>query len=175
MSDQHDTKPIPDPTRLTTEAVNAAVDISRREIESLRELLGQRIDAMDVAEERLRGRMDERFRLVEQQRVEQKADVKAAVDAALAAQKEAIGKSEMATKEQIAGLSQTASTAYDSLRRDIDDLKSRVTVVESMKAGSQERRATTTSATMVWVGILGVVVAFMGIVIVVILANGAGP
>jgi hypothetical protein len=168
-------KPVPDPTKLTTDAVNAAVDISRREITALRELLGERMDAMDDARENDRHAFKERFARIEQLRIEQKADVKEAVDAALAAQKEAISKSEMATKEQIAGLSTTATTAYDSLRRDIDDLKSRVTIVESMKAGSQERRTQTSASATMWIGALGLLVAVLGLAIVVILANSAGP
>lgn len=41
--------PVPDPTRLTTEAVTAATNQWRRDLEGLRELLETRLDAMDKA------------------------------------------------------------------------------------------------------------------------------
>jgi hypothetical protein len=47
------TTPVPDPTKLTTDAVNAATDISRRELASVRELLETRLLAMDKATELL--------------------------------------------------------------------------------------------------------------------------
>src|SRR5687768_9854890 len=89
-----DWRPRPDPTVLTTEALH-------REVGALRELMEARIGALNLlVESRVQseiGRHEEKFAkvsqqlaLVEQQRVEQKADTKAAVDAALTAQKEAV-------------------------------------------------------------------------------------
>jgi uncharacterized protein (DUF342 family) len=165
--------PVPDPTKLTTDAVNAAVDISRREINALRELLCQRMDGMDAAEIERYKRMEERFARVEQMRIEQKNDVAAAVAAALAAQKEAIGKTELSTKEQITSLSATASTAYEAIRRDIDDLKARVTIVEAAKLGASEAKAGVSSQAGLAIAALGLVVAGFGVVVTVVLAaNG---
>lgn len=178
MSDQENRQswtPIPDPTKLTTDAVNAAVDISRRELASLKDLLYQRMDGMDDAEASRYQMMEERFARVERLRIEQKNDATAAIDAALAAQKEAIAKSEAATKEQIGSLGLTATTAYEAIRRDIDDLKSRVTIVEAMKTGAAEQKQSLTAGAQLGIGLLGLLVAILSIIIVVILANGAGP
>jgi hypothetical protein len=163
--------PVPDPTKLTTDAVNAALDITRREMKALEEQLTGRMNAMDGREKERIEWMKERFTRVESLRVEQKEDVKAAVDAALAAQKEAINKSEQSTKEQISALSTTATTAYDSIRRDIDDLKGRVTVVESVKVGIAERRSQATSSVNLWIGVLSAIAAFLGLAIVIILSS----
>jgi hypothetical protein len=175
QSRQHGSTPVPDPTKLTTDAVNAAVDISRREILALRELLCQRMDGMDHAEGMRYQMIEERFARVEQLRIEQKDDVASAVAAALAAQKEAIGKTETATEKQIGGLSDTQKTADEALRRDIDDLKSRVTIVESVKIGATEQKQSLTSGAQLAIAILGLLVAVLSIAVVVILSNGAGP
>jgi hypothetical protein len=175
QSRQHGSTPVPDPTKLTTDAVNAALDITRRELVALKDLLGQRMDGMDHAESSRYQMMEERFARVEQLRIEQKNDASAAISAALAAQKEAIGKSEAATKEQITALGTTATTAYDALRRDIDDLKSRVTIVEAMKTGASEQKQSMASGAQMAIAILGLLVAVLSIAVVVILSNGAGP
>lgn len=172
---ERDRPPVPDPTKLTTDAVNAALDITRRETKALQDLLCQRMDGMDAAERERYQMMEERFARVERMRVEQKDDVAAAVAAALAAQKEAIGKSEAATKEQIVALGVNASVANEAIRRDIDDLKSRVTIVESVKFGANEAKAGMTSTAQAWIAVLGLLVAVMAVAVVVILANGAGP
>jgi hypothetical protein len=127
---RRDWAPVPDPTLLTTEALH-------REIASLRELL----EAGTGAEATLTGerftRVYQRFDLVEAQRVEQKADTKSAVDAALVSQKEAvreqtiasdkaIAKSEAGTAKQIEQLHDSFTTAVDALRAAHEDLKDRV-------------------------------------------------
>jgi hypothetical protein len=91
------------------------------------------------------------FDLIERQRVEQKKDTKDAVDAALAAAKEAvkeqttasdrsITKSETATSEQLKQLSATFGTATAGLGDVIADVKERVGKIESMKLGALETR-----------------------------------
>jgi hypothetical protein len=126
---------------------------------------------MDRVESEKLAHFADKFRIIERLRVEQKEDVKAAVDAALAAQKEAIGKSEAATKEQIAGLGATATTAYEALRRDIDDLKNRLTVVEATSLGQRESRSGFTSAANLIIAVLVLVVGVTAIIVTVILAN----
>jgi hypothetical protein len=175
MNDESRSVPVPDPTKLTTDAVNAAVDVSRRELEAAVRLLGARMDGMDDVEREKICRFTDKFKTIESQRLEQKADVKAAVDAALAAQKEAIGKSEAATKEQIVSLGTNAQTANEALRRDIDDLKSRVTIVEAMKTGAIEQKEKLTAGAQLGIAVLGLLVAILSIAVVVILSNGAGP
>jgi hypothetical protein len=141
-SRQGDWTPRPDPTVLTTAALE-------REIGHIKSLLDRDVQALeDVMGEKFTA-VDKQLTLVEQQRVEQKQDTKTAVDAALLAQKEAvreqtiasersIAKSETATNQQLQQLGQTFTTAFEGLRRDIDDTKQRLTVVEATKAGGQQ-------------------------------------
>jgi hypothetical protein len=109
------TTPTPDPTVLTTEALERAVSAERDYISAQLDVLKERLRGIDRATAllnetvnrtpteiqkevvHLRELMDERSRAVdnrfasaEQQRLEQKADTRAAVDAALAAAKEAV-------------------------------------------------------------------------------------
>jgi chromosome segregation ATPase len=67
---------------------------------------------------------------VEQQRIEQKGDTKNAVDAALTAQKEAIGKTETSTNKALEELGTRLDTAIENLRRAIDDTKERIQEVD---------------------------------------------
>jgi hypothetical protein len=148
--------PVPDPTTLTTEALRREVAALQALIEQrlagLKELLIDHIDTIekriDLRHESARteyatmitaardycnnqfGHVNDELQQVERLRVEQKKDVKDAVDAALAAQKEAIAKSETATTKQIDQLAITANTARDELRRGIDDAKERISDVE---------------------------------------------
>jgi len=154
-----DSTPRPDPTVLTTEQLMREVGALKREFEAALEAILVRIDAMDKAndlklrtlhempkrineevshlevliDEKLRS-VETQFDLVERGRVEQKVDTKAAVDAALIAQKEAvkeqttaseraIAKSEAATTKQIDELNKTFSTLIEGVRREMGDLK----------------------------------------------------
>lgn len=150
-----DWRPVPDPTALTTEALNREIDRLRSSFEAARDamhtLLSERIDAIvSLMDEKLR-RVDQQFDLVERQRIEQKEDTKAAVDAALTAQKEAvkeqtiaseraIAKSETATTKQAEQQSNTFATAIESLRRAIDDNKDRLVVIESRVIAIEQQR-----------------------------------
>jgi len=136
MGDQ----PATDPSELTTKQL-------LREITILREL----IDAMYKGAEQITAEkfnaVTGQFELIERQRVEQKMDTKAAVDAALTAQKEAvkeqttaseraIAKSEAATKEQLNQLSATFTAAIKGLTDILNDTKERVSKNESARQGS---------------------------------------
>lgn len=117
MADDEDSRPVPDPTSLTTAALY-------REIQHLERLVF------------------DRFAIEERNRVEQKDATKQAVDAALIAQKEAvkeqtiasekaIDKSETNTGKQIEEQGKTFSA-------DIDNLKERVGKIESVRTGGRE-------------------------------------
>ena len=124
-----DTVPVPDPTALTTEAIQREMVGWNAQLLALRELLMAKVEA-EVA------LTAERFATSERLRLEQKADTKAAVDAALTAQKEAvkeqtiaseraIAKSEAATTKQLEQQQVTFQTVSDALRRSIDEVKER--------------------------------------------------
>lgn len=206
--------PIPDPTVLTTEAVNRATEIFRRELEALRELLNVRLATMDVDRDRIRASIDDVIRrfseAIEQFRdeverrdhanrelIEQRLtdlddarttgyndlarrfvaereyiaaqintvnlvvnekfsavdgrfeESKVAVDAAFAAAKEAvaeqnksnareIGKSETATKEQLASLSRVTDAGIAGLSDKISDARDRITSIESLTRGIEQ-------------------------------------
>lgn len=160
-------RPVPDPTVLTTQALY-------REVAALRELIEQRIRALaeetnaervatratiteairarTILDEEVQRRTDLQFRLVEQQRVEQKKDTKDAVDAALTAQKEAvreqtaasalaIGKSEAATSKALEQLGVTFKTEIESLRRSIDENKDGLNALVNQKLGATTDRS----------------------------------
>ncbi len=145
MINTSDIRPVPDPTTLTTAAL-------MREIAAMNSVLDQRFQKTeDVVMERFL-RVDHMFHIVEQQRVEQKSDTKAAVDAALTAQKEAvreqttaseraIAKSEAATARQLEQMGSTFQVAIEGLRRDHQDLKERTVAIEQQKVGRNESRA----------------------------------
>jgi cation transport regulator ChaB len=102
--------------------------------------------------------IDERFKSIETQfkerdtRQEREArDNTVAVNAAFAAQKEsalaqdtsnakAIAKSEAATTESINKLGELQSTTTQALSEKVDDLKDRITTVESLRMGQQDQR-----------------------------------
>jgi len=159
-------RPVPDPTVLTTEALT-------REVSALKALLELRIEsesgARESADTFVQAGIERELQLIERQRVEQKKDTKDAVDAALAAAKEAvkeqtmasglsIAKSENATNEQLKQLGTTFTTAISGVDRTINDWKDRVNKVEQVQAaqGGQQQGV---SATVAWIlaGIGGLV------------------
>jgi hypothetical protein len=91
------------------------------------------------------------FSSVERHRVEQKADTRAAVQAAFLAAKEAvkeqtlasekaISKSEKATADQLGQLNATFTAAVRGVEGSVDDLKGRIGKIESRKEDSIESR-----------------------------------
>jgi hypothetical protein len=171
-----DVRPVPDPTKLTTEQLNREItslrDATVAAQIALREILTTRMDGNDRAIQLLQAHADklpewvnekiaaltvvthEKFSSIQTQfterdvRTEQAAGaVKIAVDAALQAQKEAVGeqnkssstaisKSELATTKQIDQLSvliQTMTKAFDDK---IGDVKDRLVRIEGKDAAT---------------------------------------
>ena len=149
MTQNGGSRPVPDPTVLTTEAL-------KREVGALNALGKLRIesesDARKAADLAIQEGTEREMHLIERQRVEQKKDTKDAVDAALAAAKEAvkeqttasgvsIAKSENATNEQIKSLNATFTTALAGVERTINDWKDRVNHVEQTIATHQAQQS----------------------------------
>ncbi|GAC1406942.1 MAG: hypothetical protein NVSMB52_20400 [Chloroflexota bacterium] len=173
--------PIPDPTSLTTEQLNRMESTIRNLINV--EILHQK----ELFNEELK-RLELQFKMLEDRTAEQKQDTKSALDAALAAQKEAVAsqtassekaitKSETASLERIKGVEALLSTSTKAYDDKIGDVKDRVIAIEAVKLGSTE--AGTTARTLVadsrsgrdsLVGIL-VAVAIVVIPITVFLAS----
>jgi hypothetical protein len=102
------TTPVPDPTTLTTEALHREVaavkEILERQIECVRSEAKLTTDGITKLKEEKFSKVYAQFELVERARLEQKADTKDRVDAALSAQKEAAAKSEQSFTKQIDSL-----------------------------------------------------------------------
>ena len=137
--------PVPataDPSVLTTQQI-------LREVQNTQQLHYAHLDGVEaLMTEKFRA-VEQEFILVERQRIEQKSDTKAAVDAALTAQKEAvkeqtaasglaIAKSEAGTAKQLEQIGVQFGAAINSQATTIGDLKDRMQRIESLKAGSQQ-------------------------------------
>lgn len=146
-------RPVPDPTVLTTQQLI-------REIAAVREIIEARLVGIDGQLERLEEHLDdqqcltraevahlqklhdEKFKSISVQfaerdtRTEQTSkDNKVAIDAALQAQKEAVGKSEVSFTKQIDQLEGGIKTLKEGLDDKIDDVRTRITTVESRAKG----------------------------------------
>lgn len=148
-----DIRPIPDPTNLTTEA-------ALRQEAMIRNLINSEIGhANELADVKLRGAINtlsekmsgviQRLDLLDARTAEQKQDTTNALNAALAAQKEAVAaqtasseksitKSETATTERIKGVETLLSTSTKATDDKITDLKDRVIAIEAVKLGTVE-------------------------------------
>jgi hypothetical protein len=140
-----DARPIPDPTTLTTEA-------SLRMETSLRNFITAEIRHQSELFMSVVARIEMRLDLLDGRTAEQKSDTKAALDAALAAQKEAVAsqtesanksidKSETATTERIKGVEALLATSTKATDDKITDLKDRVIAIEAVKLGNVEGAA----------------------------------
>jgi hypothetical protein len=165
-------RPVPDPTVLTTEQL-------LREIATLREYIEAVTEGQNrVIDERFNA-VDKEFVLIERQRVEQKADTKEALAAALQAAKEAvqeqtlasekaISKSEDTTAKEIDGLKTQYEKAFEAQLRSSDELKERIAANELQIAAPREqsvgiqfqKRESGTSIDR-WVAIMAVFVALI--------------
>ena len=133
-------RPVPDPTTLTTEQLMREVLGLKENIQALKELMGSELEGMEgVFVERFES-INTQFQLIERQRVEQKTDTSDAVSAALAAAKEAVTKNEEQTKDALAALQATLTTAITGLEVRLNDTMDRITKIESARQGAIEQR-----------------------------------
>lgn len=180
----------PDPTEQTTRLIDRAVLCLREVLEERFQTVKQRFEGMDkaisliqveadkvpsktdVAVTQLRALQDERFTSIDVQfkerdtRTDQTSrDNKVAIDAALQAQKEAVGKqnesnalaiakSEAAFTKQIDAIITLLQTMTKGFDDKIEDIKTRLTLIEGR-----------TSTPMVIVGIIIGAVALLGVVV----------
>jgi hypothetical protein len=138
-------RPVPDPTELTSRAVDAL----RKE---LTDIFSVRLEAQkDLTDERFKA-VGEAVATAERLRLEQKVDTKTGLDAALAAQKESAAnqaasfaaetaKTERNFTEQLKGQRDTFGTAIAAQITRYDDIDKRVTRIESIRLGGQESKA----------------------------------
>jgi archaellum component FlaC len=138
----------PDPTQRT-------IDTLHREVAGLREVDSLLIKGIEqITSEKFRS-VDTRFELIERQRVEQKADTKAAVDAALTAQKEAvreqtiaseraIAKSETATSKQLDQMTATFTASIGGVTDLLNDAKDRIGKIDTRLSNIETAKQTVT-------------------------------
>lgn len=131
--DESDRRPVPDPTLLTNQALALG-------LANLKELFETRIDALAALQEEKFFSVGRQLDLAERQRVEQKTDTAAAVDAALAAAKEAVAKAEVNTAKQLEDLRTNFDTEMRSLRREVGDVGTTATTTRGEKVGAMEGR-----------------------------------
>jgi len=152
-----------------------------------RDLIAEAMRSCDTQFEHVR----HQFKQVEALRLEQKADTKAAVDAALTAQKEAVkeqtaafreavAKSDTATEKQIEQIGLAGNIAREELRRRADENKDRINDLErtlraalaevdakvnnvsAARTGEKESKSSTYATIGVVVAILAVGLAVLG-------------
>ncbi len=185
----HGSTPVPDPTVLTTQQLTIG-------LAALREILETRLDAMDVATElnkaatdkipcfikdaigNLQSLSDEKFSKVEGQFKER--DVRAdkiaelgqkALEAALSAAKEAVGKTELAFTKQIDATSEQIQSEKRATDGKFDDMKARLSILEtSINTRSvitgESRQTQAWLLPMIFVGMVslsGVIVGIIGL------------
>jgi len=196
--------PVPDPTVLTTAALTREIyalrEILEMRIDGQQKVFEARLAGMDTAIELLQNISDrlpvsmdnkvsnlrllheEKFSSIQTQFVErdtrserESKDNKVAVDAALQAAKEAVGKqqesgdkaiakSEAATIKQIDQINTSIGASNKTLDDKIDDVKERITRLESEDRGHQAAVTTQQTSNMNLVSVIGLVVgALIGI------------
>ena len=159
---------IPDPTLMT-------IDALRREIAMLENLLNTRLEANEELTQERFHRIDEALSHFEEQRKEQKVDTRQAVDAALEAQKEATHKMERSMDDQLQSLTANFETSHRGIQLSINDLKDRMTQLESVKQGMTQQRDETRQITSGQIATIGLGIAiFMAVLALVSFMAGQG-
>jgi uncharacterized coiled-coil protein SlyX len=183
----------PDPTALTTKASERLEKTLRSltlsEIAHQNDLFTEKVNGVNHAFGEKLARVEARFDMLETRTAEQKKDTKDALDAALAAQKEAVAsqtasseksitKSETATIERIKAVETLLSASTRASDDKIDDLKARVIAIEAVKLGNTEQTTNTraTSNDMrgsmaTVIGVITTIIAIVGIIITIFVAT----
>lgn len=170
-----------------------------REIALTKENFETRLDAIDKATSLLQSRADrvpqietvaenlhglkelneEKFASIALQfkerdaRLEQTTiDSKAAIEAALEAAKEAAGKTEVGLTKQIDAIAANQAVMVNALHDKIDDMKTRITAIESRTEGLQNaKKEQQTDSTYIWgiiFGLGGFLVAVAAVVVTIV-------
>lgn len=128
-------RPVPDPTELTTDIVNSAKGDLRSEIrhavEAIRELFEEKFKSVESKFAGVQTQMQERDTRVETSG----RDNKLAIDAALQAAEKAVNKSESGFTKQIDEMGRTISAKIDGINVTMTDLKDRIGMIEGRSTG----------------------------------------
>ena len=189
-------RPIPDPTLLTTQQV-------QREIASLKEIIFTRLDANDKAVQllhedvtrvptdtdkqiaHLKELHQEKFESIVKQFSERDARMdreaasnKTSLDAALQAAEKAvnkqnetfalsINKSENATNKSMEQMAALIHTSNNALESKISDLKDRVTIIEGKTSGQMQAQVTHQTSNSFIIAVFVAAIAFVGFLITI--------
>jgi hypothetical protein len=182
MADTQDIRPVPDPTALTMEA-SARLEAMLRiliatEIQHEQKLVDQKLAEIRTI-----------LAMLDSRTAEQKKDTKDALDAALAAAKEAVAnqstsseksitKSETATIERIKAVETLLTQSTIASNDKVDDLKSRIVAIEAVKLGNVEQDTTIRSRGVdmrgnmaIIISIITSVISVVGVVVAIIIAT----
>jgi prefoldin subunit 5 len=190
--DDGDVRPVPDPTVLTTDAVNRATAVSREYTDGMMAVVAERLRGIDTATrllnetvnryrrtERAVGNlsslMDERFQSVQTQFQErdtrqgrESRDNKIAVDAAFAAQKEIAAKQDESNARALEKSEKSTEKIIDTLSEKIDDLKDRLVAAQAQVVAVESRRSGGQDNKAAFYAAAGLVVIVIGLIIAVI-------
>jgi len=160
-----DRRPVPDPTVLTTQALY-------REVSALQELIEQSIRGTREVIDQQFYKVEQQFELIERQRVESKADARAALEAAFAASKEATNKSEESFTKQIDQLANSFADTQAAQQARVDELKERITDVDrkaeapaQQKLGAKDDRTSFYSGVSVLVSVVFLLISFISLTV----------
>jgi hypothetical protein len=187
-----DSRPVPDPTVLTTDAVNQATKAARDYTDGKVAVLLERLDGIDRATELLNstvtrvptetqkevahlgGLMNERFTSVQTQFAErdtrqerESRDNKIAVDAAFAAQKEIAAKQDESNARALEKSEKGTEKTIDALSDKIDDLKDRLIASEARVVALESGKHASSEGGQRFVAVLGVIVAALVAIVII--------
>lgn len=189
-----ESRPVPDPTALTTDqllkAVAALRELTESKIEGEVGKIEARLDAADKAIELVKtiadrlplticekvaaleklhdGKFDgiaTQFKERDTRTERSDRDTKTAVDAALQAAEKAVGKTELSFTKQFDGIGDQIRTLTKSMDDKFDDMKSRLSLIENRTTSSEGIKK---GATENWGMIIGVGGFLMGVVMAVV-------
>jgi hypothetical protein len=161
-------RPVPDPTVLTTEALRREIEHAREAASSQRELLETQIEALGDACEAKFQYIEQRFR--DRDRLVDAAfdSSKEAVSAALAASKEAVSKSEHTFNKQLDEMKLTMAAANKGIEDQIGAVKERVTIMESVDRGIEKKSDAMSNATTLVISGLLLLLSAVGVIIAIV-------
>ncbi len=161
-------RPVPDPTLLTTEQLIRGLRDLRELIESKLDEQHTLMDGHFIIDNERFAKISEQLSSVERVRVEQKADTKRELDAALTAQKESSTKTEAALIKLLDSITTTFNTGMAALTGRLDDVRDRVVAIESNKAGASEQRTESRQSTSLTAAMIGLsVTVIIGLLAVI--------
>lgn len=173
-----ETKPNPDPTVYTNDAIDRANKSQRDYINGEVKVLVQRLDDMDRLGEERNKNVKELLTQAETLRVEQKNDATTGLAAALSAQKElaaaentsnklAIAKSEQSTNETIKTNQEANNERFAQVIKSLDEVKLAVSRLETSKQAVSEdrteKRAEGNYTMTIISSIIGIILFVLGI------------